>query len=40
MNEREIDTILTILSAYPRDWVKTALRRRNAHLRGERIAAG
>lgn len=40
MIEREIDTILTILSAYPSDLVKTALKRRNAHLRGERIAAG
>ena len=37
---KQIDTILTILSAYPRDQVKSALKSRNAHQRGERIAAG
>lgn len=40
VREREIDTILTFLSAYPRDQVKAALKRRNAHHRGERIEAG
>lgn len=37
---KQIDTILIILSAYPRDLVNAALKRRNAHQRGERIAAG
>jgi len=39
-DERQIDTILTVLSAYPREVVKAALKRRNDHQRGERIAAG
>ena len=37
---KDIDTILIFLSSYPEALVKTALKRRNAHLRGERIAAG
>lgn len=38
--ERQIETILTFLSAHPRDQVMSALKRYNTHLRGERIAAG
>lgn len=39
-DDRRIDTILTFLSAHPASVVKEALDRRNAHLRGERIAGG
>jgi len=37
---REIDTIRTFLSAYHQRVVREALRRRNDHLRGERLAEG
>ena len=37
---RQIDTILTFLSAHPVDQVRAALKCYNAHLRGERIAGG
>lgn len=37
---KEVDTILTVLGAYPDGLVKAALKRRNAHRRGERIAGG
>lgn len=37
---REVDTILTFLSAYLPTVVKAALKKRNAHLRGERIKDG
>lgn len=40
VSDRQIDTILTFLSAHPRDQVMSALKRYNTHLRGERIAAG
>lgn len=37
---KEIDTIITFLTAYPRDQVRAAIRGWRAYRRGERVAAG
>jgi len=40
VDERQLDSINSYLDAYPADLVRQALRRRQRHARGERIAGG